>query len=193
MRREPWFTRATWTYASGMELTTTSPRPALVTAPIEKLPKGLPKVDFVPRGTTEHDAPEQWFDWNLATVTSPAGYDPRTGKPVFRKQRVVLAPYEEFKQAVKLDRSTPFEQVVAIAQARAGFDRTNAVGGPQAILQATDGAWFVAMAGYWESDDHIEPINLDFYPKGATVRQHVRELKAIVDGNTWVDLRSAKP
>lgn len=174
-----------------MELATTSPipRPALVTAPIEQLPKDLPKVDFVPRGTTEHDAPETWFDWNLATVTWQDGFDPRTGKPVFDKERVVLAPYEEFKQAVKLDKGTPFEQVVAIAQARAGFDRTNAVGGPQAVLQAKDGTWYLAMAGYWESSDHIEPINLDFYPKGATVRQHVRDLKAIVDRSTWVDFR----
>jgi hypothetical protein len=170
---------------------TAAAKPALVTAPIERLPKGLPKVDFVPKGTTDHGAPDQWFDWNLATVTSPDGFDPRTGKPVFDKERVVLAPYDEFKSAVKLDAKTPFKQVVAIAQARAGFDRENAIGGPQAILQAKDGAWFIAMAGYWDGPDHIEPINLDFYAKGSTVRQHVRDLKAIVDRETWVDFTDA--
>lgn len=169
----------------------TAARPPLVTAPIEQLPKGLPKVDFVPRGTTEHGAPDHWFDWNLATITSPAGYDPQTGKPVVERERVVLAPYEEFRDAVQLPAKTPFQQVVAIASARSDFYRTNAVGGPQAVLQGTDGAWLVASAGYWESSDHIEPINLDLYPKGAEVRQAVRELKAIVDRSTWVDFTAA--
>jgi hypothetical protein len=173
--------------------TVTSPaRTPLVTAPIVSLPKGLPAVDFVPKGTTEHDAPQQWFDWNLATIKWQAGFDPHTGKPVNDSERVVLAPYEEYKDAVKLDKATPYEQVVAVAQARAGFERANAVGGPQAILQAKDGAWFIATAGYWESSDHIEPVNLDIYPKGATVRQAVRELKAIVDRNTWVDFSAAR-
>ena len=184
-------TRAT--YAARMQLAphAPTPRPSLVTAPIERLPRNLPAVDFVPRGTTEHDAPERWFDWNLATVTWPAGFDRTTGAPVTDSQRVVLAPYDEFRDAVKLDARTRFDQVVAIAHARSGFERTNAVGGPQAILQARDGAWYVATAGYWESSDHIEPINLDIFPAGATVRQHVRDLKAIVDRHTWVDFTSA--
>lgn len=152
-----------------------------------RLPASLPVVDFVPRGSTEHGAPGHWFDWNLATAAWQSGFDPKTGMPVHERERIVLAPYAEFRDAVKLDKATPFQQVVAVANARAGTDKANALGGPQAVLQASDGAWLVASAGAWETSDHIEPINLDLYPKGTEVRRAVRELKALVGRTTWVD------
>lgn len=161
--------------------------PPLVTATVAQLPKDIPAIDALPAGTVDHGAPEHLFDWNLATLKWPDGYSPTTGEPVFGRQRVVHAPYPEFREALRLDASTPFDQVVATARARAGFEMDNSVGAPQAILQGRDGTWLLTSAGSRESSDHIEPISLDLRSKDLEVRQHVRELKAIVDSERWVD------
>lgn len=171
-----------------MLATTTAVRPPLVTSAPTPFPGDLPPAASIPDGTIDHAAPERWFEWNLATISQPAGFDPGTGEPLTRRTRVVLAPYPEFRNAVELGADTPFRDVVAVARARAGRDLDNAEGSPQAVLQAWSGAWYVATAGVWDGPDHIEPLPID-WARRSSIRQAVRELKAIVDRDTWVDLR----
>ena len=174
-----------------LDIAATTDRPPLRTTTVEQLPSTLPNVKFVPASSTEHPVPNAWVDWKLATLVARDGFDPRTGKELFRRTEVFHYGGPEHRSFLRLDAKTPFATVIAIAQARSGFDRTNAVGEPQAVLQATTGEWYLTSAGYHESDDHDEPLGVD-WPASIEVRQHVRDLKAIVGERHWVNFTDAK-
>lgn len=131
---------------------------------------------------------DRWMDWALASVGTPAGFDPDTGKGVHRTTEVVAAPYPEHRAVVRLPKTTAFRDVIAAAQALSvGGDRDARFGDAQAVLQSRSGSWYITMAGEADDNGHVEPLPVNWH-ENATVKARQGDVVALVGNTHWANL-----
>lgn len=166
-------------------------RPALRSGTPARLPN-LPWPQDIP----EHrklQGRDRWTDWALASITQPNGFDPRTGKQLYRTTTVTHAPFPEYKAMVRLPKETSFRDVISMARAVSmEGDPHRTWGNAQAVMQSESGSWYITMAGEPEGDDHIEPLPVGWHTD-AVVRQRQHDVAALVDDDHWVNFTDLTP